>query len=374
MAHMQKYKKAAVSAMTNHYDRELEGTKKRENIDPARSGDNYVIYADKLTKGKEMKELTRRVRHCIEKAIEEHKETTGKQQRSDAVLMADWVVTAPKDCDQVDEFFECVVAFMKLRYGVENVIGGYVHNDETTPHIHIPVIPVVNGRLNAKAMLSRQDLRSFHQDLQEYVNDHGIQASVLLDDEDVADKLLSSIPQDKLDVFKDAIENEIEEQVDERVAKIAEALEIREKNLEFKYKRREAKLDSRESDLNTRKNALDARESDLNRSRSIFAIESEKALKELTDATNAYKSVVSTDTLALQVLGQIKYTDGSTGLDKYNFALRQQNVKLRQQAETAKKSVQQVRNTGKQRQMPPGMTTVEEMEQQGRKQFIDFEL
>jgi len=368
MAHMKKYKKISTGAMTNHYDRTQEGTQERDNIDPSRSGDNYVIFADNMTKGKDLEALTHRVRGCINKAIEEHKETTGRSPRSDAVLFGDWIVTLPKDCEQPDEFFECVVEFMKLRYGSENVLGGYVHNDETTPHMHIPVIPVVDGRLKGKAMLSRKDLLSFHHDLQEYMDDHDIQASVLLDDDAVADKLLSSIPQDKLDVFKAAIENEIEEQVDERTEKLEKSIEIREKNLEFKYKRknddltieheqRKLELDKREKDLLNRENEAKKAMSELESNKQLL-IQKERALirrEEIVENRDAeYLRMVSKNTvygkystaIVLSVLRGVPNFKKAYEIIEKNGVM---NVNLDRVLEAVEKA-----NTAKNRTLPRG--------------------
>ena len=69
MAHMQKYKKVSVGAMTNHYDRTQEGTQKRDNIDSTRSVNNYIILSDDMTKNTDLKELTRRVKNRIENEI-----------------------------------------------------------------------------------------------------------------------------------------------------------------------------------------------------------------------------------------------------------------------------------------------------------------
>ena len=45
------------------------------------------------------------------------------------------------------------VKWLRDKFGSENVVSAMCHYDETTPHIHAIVIPMVNGRLNAKHYL-----------------------------------------------------------------------------------------------------------------------------------------------------------------------------------------------------------------------------
>ena len=60
---------------------------------------------------------------------------------------------------------------MKRRYGADNVIAGYVHMDETTPQIHVCVVPEAISRktgrrtVSSASLLTRAELRNFHQDL-----------------------------------------------------------------------------------------------------------------------------------------------------------------------------------------------------------------
>ena len=81
-------------------------------------------------------------------------------------------------------FWNCI-QFVGQRYGYENVVGGYVHKDETTPHIHIPFVPVQHDkerdvdRLIAKEVVNRQDLRTFHKDLERFLEREKTPAHIL---------------------------------------------------------------------------------------------------------------------------------------------------------------------------------------------------
>ena len=163
MAHLAHYKRSGAAPMLAHYERraELERGYSRENIDPARTAQNYAIGADSP------QALAAALRARVEGAVREHEQTAGRAVRRDANVISDWVVTLPRDCPPEDarRFFEVAVDLCRERYGAENVLGGFVHMDETTPHVHIPVVPVRDGRLRSAKVFTRADLRSFHKDL-----------------------------------------------------------------------------------------------------------------------------------------------------------------------------------------------------------------
>src|SRR5699024_11833664 len=75
------------------------------------------------------------------------------------------------------QFFEETYDFLSERYGEENVLAGVVHNDETTPHMHFAFMPVTydekreREKVSAKEVLNRNELKSFHQDLDNHLKE-----------------------------------------------------------------------------------------------------------------------------------------------------------------------------------------------------------
>ena len=163
MAHLAHYKRSGAAPMLAHYERraELERGFTRENVDASRTGGNYAIGADSP------QALAAALRARVEGAVREHEQTAGRAVRRDANVISDWVVTLPRDCPPEDarRFFETAVDVCRARYGAENVLGGFVHMDEATPHVHIPVVPVRDGRLRSAKVFTRSDLQRFHKDL-----------------------------------------------------------------------------------------------------------------------------------------------------------------------------------------------------------------
>jgi regulator of replication initiation timing len=175
MAHVAKYTKTAVGHMLNHYARREEKSDYRSNesIDPDKTDLNYNLASDLQP----MKQLD-----FMHKRLSEVK----VQNRKDVNVLCDWIVTVPKDLPEEEHrpFFEETYKFLVNRYGSANTVSAWVHMDETTPHMHFAFIPVKHGfktdkknpevlkeynKVSAKEVLTRNDLVSFHSDLQAYI-------------------------------------------------------------------------------------------------------------------------------------------------------------------------------------------------------------
>lgn len=98
--------------------------------------------------------------------------------KDDAVLICSFIIGASpeffidKDKDDIGAFyFECTEFFAE-RYGRENIISAVVHLDETTPHMHLNLMPVLDGRLCAKQLFDRKELRAIQTDLHNAVGKH----------------------------------------------------------------------------------------------------------------------------------------------------------------------------------------------------------
>lgn len=181
MAHVKKYTMSAVGHMANHYGRSDVGQaaeyiiRGNENIDPNLTPLNYNLAAE----DQQLPQVD-----FIHKRMGEIR----VQKRADVNVLCDWVITQPKElpADRSRDFFESVYAFMCDRYGERNVISAYVHMDETTPHMHFAFMPIVADRrrggekLCAKELLTRKELQTFHNDLQNAVErDLGIEVHLL---------------------------------------------------------------------------------------------------------------------------------------------------------------------------------------------------
>mgnify|MGYP000914830445 CR=1 FL=1 len=67
-------------------------------------------------------------------------------------------------------FFSDCYKFFAERYGEENIIAAVVHNDETTPHIHLNLMPVTkDDRLCSKKLFDKPQLQQLQTDFYESV-------------------------------------------------------------------------------------------------------------------------------------------------------------------------------------------------------------
>lgn len=190
MAHVAKYKAPALGHMFAHWDR-VGSVKERENIDKSASQNNYSIGPQ------------RHVMDVMAKRDSVTHQKGARKVRSDAVLVCDWVFTAPPDLRPEDEllFFHVCHSYAASLYGESNMLGGRVHVDEpgARHHMHDPFMPVVRDskgvmHFDAKSVLSRAHLRAFHKGLQRTVDDAlGYHVSVTLDEAQKGKKQLNHL-------------------------------------------------------------------------------------------------------------------------------------------------------------------------------------
>ena len=117
----------------------------RETIDTERTHNNYHIVPAPDTRYMEF--INNRIKEVGVK----------RKVKDDAVRMATFVIGAKgdyfKDMTPAMEraFFTDCVNFIARQMGKENIISAVVHKDETSPHIHINVVPITpDNRLCAK--------------------------------------------------------------------------------------------------------------------------------------------------------------------------------------------------------------------------------
>lgn len=200
MAHLAKYKVGAVAPMLHHYNRDLAGTLSRENIDSSRTNLNYRIGVVHLEDGSPVMRHVENSIHWqdIKNKMDEVEKSTGKRIRKDAVIMADLVITAPEDLktEDYDKFFKSCYSYMGRIVGEENVLPGYVHMDERTPHMHLPFLPIKDGKFNFNGLIDRNVYRNLHKGLSKKIDKTlGYHVSIELDPKEQAKKELSKLKQ-----------------------------------------------------------------------------------------------------------------------------------------------------------------------------------
>lgn len=77
------------------------------------------------------------------------------------VVAASWVCQIPDKYEgDTKAFFDAYYKIMKKKYPY--CLDCFVHMDETTPHAHFVFCPIKDGKFNAKAILTREELQGMH--------------------------------------------------------------------------------------------------------------------------------------------------------------------------------------------------------------------
>lgn len=230
MAHIAKYKATAVGKLCAHYNR-WDGidnpSVSRENIDKSRTHLNYTLGVYE----KDGKRFIGKVRGTaswatvkarIDAVNEEAKEQGKRATRKDAVVMADMVVTLPPNVPLEDayKFFWNSYQYIADRVGRDNLMGGYVHMDETTPHMHVPFTPILDGRFNYKKMCDRKFYQTFHKGLGDRLERKmGYRPEVELNEETRAQRVYTSHTKD-IDKVRGAVDRAVVQPAEEEAARI----------------------------------------------------------------------------------------------------------------------------------------------------------
>lgn len=233
MAHIAKYKASAVGKLCAHYNR-WQGIDNsnviRENIDKSRTHLNYTLgvyekdgkrFIGKVRGSASWATVKGRIDAVNARAKAEGKRAT----RKDAVVMADMVVTLPPNVPSEDayKFFWNSYQYIADRVGRGNLMGGYVHMDETTPHMHVPFTPILDGRFNYKKMCDRKFYQTFHKGLGDRLEQKmGYRPEVELSEETRAQRVYTSRTKD-IDKVRGAVDRAIVEPAQQEADRIVAA-------------------------------------------------------------------------------------------------------------------------------------------------------
>lgn len=240
MAHIAKYKATSVGHMLAHYRRDA-SSMERDNIDPKRVKNDMVVghYTNKdgrLVVGRVVPREGEPDWGTVERRIERVNEVlkaAGKRAtRKDAVVMADVVVTLPDNVRKGDEdrFFRLTYWYLSNKFGIDNMMGGFVHKDEVlkdgTPardHMHVPFTPILDGRFNYKKMCPRMFYQSMHRELGDYLEKRlGYRPEVELAEETRAQRVYTDKSVD-IDKVRGAVDRAVVRPAEDEAARIVAA-------------------------------------------------------------------------------------------------------------------------------------------------------
>lgn len=168
VATMKKMKQENLHGIESHDQREFKNHSNKD-IDPSRSDQNYdLVNSSPIDFKKNTMDF-----------INAHKKSA-RAVRKDAVVMDEWIISSDQaffknmNNQETKHYFETAVNYFKENYGTENVRYADVHMDETTPHMHMGIVPFTKDyRLSSKDVFNRMALRKIQDDFPKYMQDHG---------------------------------------------------------------------------------------------------------------------------------------------------------------------------------------------------------
>lgn len=186
VCHMEKYTSGNLGGLQRHNQRETENHANKD-IHPELSYLNYdLVNAGEIS-------YPEKIKARIAEGVE-----TNRAIRKDAVRVCSFIISAspelfdrpemkehaayldegtkafPVPANGTRDYFQAATDFFKARYGPDNVAYAQVHMDETTPHMHLGVVPITSDhRLSAKRLFDRQELKKLQAELPEYLQRRG---------------------------------------------------------------------------------------------------------------------------------------------------------------------------------------------------------
>nr|WP_232787008.1 MobV family relaxase [Planococcus sp. MB-3u-03] len=164
---MQKMKSPDLKGMQFHNQRERE-SRTNPDIDPDREHLNYdLLHQEKIDYNKQVKDII------------ESQKVSERKTRKDAVLVNELLVTSDRkffeglDPAEQKRFFEESYNLFSERYGKQNIAYATIHNDEKTPHMHLGVVPMRDGKLQGKNVFNRQELQWMQEEFPKHMQTLG---------------------------------------------------------------------------------------------------------------------------------------------------------------------------------------------------------
>lgn len=166
---MEKMKSSSLKGIQFHNQRERE-SKTNPDIDATKSHQNYdLVNPENIDYNKKVHEI-----------IDSQKTSTRKT-RKDAVLVNELLVTSDKKFfeglseKEQKRFFKESHKLFSERYGEQNIAYATVHYDEKTPHMHLGVVPMRDGKLQGKNVFNRQELQWIQEEFPKHMKSLGFE-------------------------------------------------------------------------------------------------------------------------------------------------------------------------------------------------------
>lgn len=153
---------------TNHSNKDIDVSKSRLNYD-------IVDIHNKNSHKYARKSIYQDVTNYVKK-----NNTNARSIRNDAVYVNEWIISSDQaffkrlSDKEKRVFFSSSAQFFANKFGLKNIRYAIVHLDESTPHMHLGVVPFdKNMKLSAKEVFNKAVLQAIQEELPSYLKTKG---------------------------------------------------------------------------------------------------------------------------------------------------------------------------------------------------------
>lgn len=143
-----KYKGPEISRIEAHNERTKEKYASNPDVDTSRSTLNFHLIQPE---------------HSYREEAERQIAEAGCRVRSDSVKLVEVLIAGTpsffkdKTQEQIKEYFEHALEFLRQKQRAETFVSAVVHLDEKTPHMHVTFVPLTeDNRLSAKKIFGNK--------------------------------------------------------------------------------------------------------------------------------------------------------------------------------------------------------------------------
>ncbi|MDZ4994554.1 hypothetical protein GNF80_16555 [Clostridium perfringens] len=160
----QKNKMSDVKGKENEQERK--GFIRNKDIDLSKTYLNYDLVESNLN-----------LYRGVQKRVEEVRENSRIQKNS--VVDISNIITLNKEQfeewgeNKSKKYFREVYNYFCNEFGKENVVSAKIHMDETTPHMHLHFVPIKDGKLQCRSVLTQARLNKIHTNAPKYLQEKG---------------------------------------------------------------------------------------------------------------------------------------------------------------------------------------------------------
>ena len=249
-----------INGLQRHNERQPGGRHGNKNIDDTRTKDNIFLIED-----------DRKLNKRVEDTIVENRNGGLKGVRQNAVRMVEGTVQlSGRVLDEPEErqveILKDSFEYLQDVFGKDNFVSAVIHLDETHPHLHFDFVPIEDGRLTAKTIISPDRLRKYQSDFLKHLQDDNPDLNFQR-----SNGQYNGLPQEIFERLKDEQKRGEKELADREEAVTRKesdlsGLEAKEKSLNFREKlvNYDKKKNQKDSDeLEKKKKELSDREKDV---------------------------------------------------------------------------------------------------------------